>query len=91
MIFRKNKVKIGVWNSRKSPHVVWVEPWGDDYTLLADEKLEIVAIGKGNVPWFNVVEADRSTQVYCESTDDFEVFQNGRLLKSGHQRQPDFN
>jgi hypothetical protein len=87
MIFRKNKVTIGVWNARKSPHVVWVEPWANDYTLLTDEKLEIVATGKGKVPWFNVVESDGSTQVYCENTDDFEVVQDGHPLANGHQRQ----
>jgi hypothetical protein len=25
--------KLGVWNSRKAPQVVAVEPWTNDYTL----------------------------------------------------------
>jgi hypothetical protein len=33
-----------------------VEPWANDYTLLPEEELEIVAFGDDAVPWFNVVE-----------------------------------
>ena len=79
--------KLGFWNSRKAPHVFAVEPWGNDYTLMPNEKLEIEAFGKAAVPWFNVVEWDGATQVYCEDTDDFRVFQGERELKCGHQRQ----
>ena len=79
--------KLGVWNSRKAPQVVAVEPWANDYTLLPDEKLEIVAFGEAAVPWFNVVEWDGTTQVYCEDTVDFKVLQGDRELECGHQRQ----
>lgn len=79
--------KLGVWNSRKAPQVVEVEPWANDYTLLPDETLEIVAFGEKAVPWFNVVEWDGATQVYCEDTDDFKVIQGNRELECGHQRQ----
>jgi hypothetical protein len=48
--------KLGVWNARKVPQVVAVEPWANDYTLLPDEKLEIIAFSEVAVPWFNVVE-----------------------------------
>jgi hypothetical protein len=79
--------KLGVRNSRKAPQIVAVEPWADDYTLLPGEELEIVAFGKKAVPWFNVVEWDGTTQVYCEETDDFKVMQGDRQLECGHQRQ----
>ncbi len=82
-----HSAKIGVWNSRKTPQVIAVEPWANDYTLMPDEKLEIVAFGKTAVPWFNVVERDGTTQVYCEDTDDFKVMQGHRQLECGHQRQ----
>jgi len=42
--------KLGVRNSRKAPQVVAVEPWGNDYTLLPDEKLEVIAFGDSAVP-----------------------------------------
>ena len=32
--------KLGVSNSWKTPQVVAVEPWADDYTLLPDEKYD---------------------------------------------------
>jgi len=79
--------KLGICNSRKAPQIVAVEPWAYDYTLLPGEELEIVAFGKTAVPWFNVVEWDGTTQVYCEETDDFNVMQGDRQLECGHQRQ----
>ena len=81
------QAKLGVWNARKAPHLVAVEPWGSDYTLLPDEKLEVIAFGKAAVPWFNVVEWDGNTQVYCEDTTTFKVVLGDRELKCGHQRQ----
>ena len=79
--------KLGVWNARKAPQVVAVEPWANDYTLLPDERLEVIAFGDTAVPWFNVVEWDGTTQVYCEDTADFKVVQGDRELECGHQRQ----
>ena len=52
----KYSAKLGVWNSTKHPRVVWVEPWGEDYTLLPEEKLEIAVADESEQPWFNVVE-----------------------------------
>jgi hypothetical protein len=79
--------KLGVRNARKAPQLVAVEPWANDYTLLADEELEIVAFGDTETPWFNVVEWDGVTQVYCEATVNFKVVQGDRELECGHQRQ----
>ena len=79
--------KLGVRNVRKAPQVVAVEPWARDYTLLPDEHLEIVAFGSIRTPWFNVVEWDCITQVYCEDASDFKVFQGDIELECGHQRQ----
>ena len=79
--------KLGVLNSRKSPQVVAVEPWANDYTLLAGEELLVVAYGDLAAPWFYVVEWEGATQVYCQETADFKVLQGGRELKCGHNRQ----
>ncbi len=78
---------LGVCNSRKSPQIVAVEPWADDYTLMPGEELEIVAFGRTVAPWFNVVNWDGTTPVYCEETDDFKVMQEDHELECGHQRQ----
>jgi hypothetical protein len=79
--------RLGVSNSRSMPHVVAVEPWAFDYTLLPGEELVIVAFGDNELPWFNVVESDGATQVYCENTADFKVMQKNRELECGHNRQ----
>ena len=80
--------KIGFSNERKSPQVIAVEPWANDYTLLPGEQLEIIAFGRTAIPWFNVVEWDGTSQVYCEETVDFRVLQKGIELECGHNRQP---
>ena len=73
---------------RSKPQVVAVEPWGNDYTLLAGEQLEIVAFGDTVLPWFHVRECDGTSQVYCEDTAIFMVMQNGMELECGHNRRP---
>ena len=86
-----HETKIGVSNHFQGdrPHVVCVEPWGEDYTLLPHEELTIIARGSHAVPWFHLVESEGATQVYCEDTDDFEVLQGGRPIACGHKRQHD--
>jgi hypothetical protein len=81
--------KIGFSNHRDSPQVVMVEPWGEDFTLLPGEELEVVALGDAATPWFHVYECEGSSGVYCEDTHDFEVLQSGVKLKCGHNRQPE--
>jgi hypothetical protein len=76
-----------VSNDRLVPHVVAVEPWGEDFTLLPGEALEIHAVGKDLEPRFELVEWGEATQVYCENTDDFKVMQGDSQLACGHQRQ----
>jgi len=68
---------------------VAVEPWGEDFTLLPGEALEIVAVGEADTPWFHLVEWEGSSQVYCENAVDFKVLQRGIQLKCGHNRQPE--
>lgn len=65
-----------------------MEPWANDYTLLPDEELTVIAVGKSAIPWFNLVEWDGTTQVYCEDANDFRVLQGDRELECGHNRQP---
>ena len=78
--------KLDFTNSRKRAHVVAVEPWGHDYTLMPNESLAVIAFGDSAVPWFEFVEWDGSTQIYCEDTIDFKVVQGDIELECGHQR-----
>lgn len=79
--------KLFISNKRDIPHVVAVEPWGEDFTLLPGETLEVVAFGVEATPWFHLVEWDGESQVYCEETLDFKVLQCGVQLECGHNRQ----
>lgn len=79
--------KIGISNSRSGPLVVVVEPWASYYTLLPGEELLILAFGNAAAPWFNIVEWDDTTQVFCEDTADFKVMQVGKELECGHKQQ----
>jgi hypothetical protein len=79
--------KIEFSNRRSEPHVVAVEPWGEDYTLLPGEALEVVAFGEAAAPWFHVVESDGVSQVYCEQAALFKVLQAGVELECGHNRR----
>jgi hypothetical protein len=79
--------KIAVSNSTKRPHIVWVEPWGEDYTLLPGEQLEIICREDSEQPWFHVVENEESSQVYIERGQDFEVLQESKRLYCGHNRK----
>ena len=79
--------RIQVQNSTEKPRIVWVEPWAEDFTLLAGEQLEIIARSTTEQPWFSVVEWPESTQIYLEGVSTFEVLQNGIHLECGHNRK----
>jgi hypothetical protein len=53
------------------------------------KSLDVIAVGKDQMPSFEIVEWDGASQVYCNYTDDFKVMQNGVELECGHQRQLD--
>jgi hypothetical protein len=79
--------RIVIENSTNRPRIAWVEPWGEDYTLLSKERLEIIARGDSESPWFHVVEYDQGAQIWIEGSSDYDVVQNGIKLECGHQRQ----
>ena len=79
--------KIWIENSLDCARIIYVEPWGEDYTLLPQQKLEIVARSASELPYFHLFEYKDSTQVYLERTDDFDVLQDGFRVACGHQRQ----
>lgn len=74
-------------NSHPIPHVVYVEPWAEDFTLFPGEALEVHAYSLGTTPHFYIVASAGITQVYCESSDTFKVIQDGAELACGHRRQ----
>jgi hypothetical protein len=83
----KFSAKIEVSNETKEPRIVWLEPWAEDYTLLPNEELQILAHSESEQPWFHVVVGEKHTQVYLQTGDMAEVFQNGNPLSCGHKRE----
>jgi hypothetical protein len=84
-----SRILVGNESRSGRPRVVYVEPWGRDYPLLAGEELEIFAFGDQRTPTFHVVENDWETQVYCHDTWDAVVRQGGEEIQCGHKRQKD--
>lgn len=80
---------IGIWNDRPRPHVVWIEPWGEDYTLLPGEKLLITTSDSndGITPVFNLVETEGNTQVYVERLTYPKLEIDGVAIECGHNRK----
>ena len=80
--------RISVSNNHDCPHVVWVEPWAEDFTLLPTEELEIRAASPTVQPSFSLVESKRHTQVYIDPIEvEYDVLQAGNVIKGGHNRQ----
>ena len=80
---------IGIWNDRSRPHIIWIEPWGDDYTLLSNQKLLVTTSGSdsNSGPCFTLVETEGNTQVYVERLVYPQVQIDGDKVECGHNRQ----
>jgi hypothetical protein len=78
-----------IYNDRTVPHIVWIEPWGEDYTMLVKDKLRIATTSAdtSDAPWFSLVETNGNTQVYVERGDYPQVFINDSVVRCGHNRQ----
>lgn len=83
------QVEIAIWNDRPALHIVWIEPWGRDYTMLPKQKLIVTTTGSATEsgPWFSLVETEGNTQVYVERGDDPLVEVDGVPVECGHNRQ----
>jgi hypothetical protein len=82
-------VSIEIRNDRSRPHVVWIEPWGEDYTLIPNQKVhvEVAETELGTGSYFNLVETEGNTQVYIERGGYPRVSVDGESVECGHNRQ----
>ena len=85
----KQQVAISIWNDRPTLHIVWIEPWGEDITMLPKQRLIVRTMGsdKESGPWFALVETEGNTQVYVERGDYPQVEVDGVIVECGHNRQ----
>ena len=79
--------KIVVTNNLNRSLVVYVEPWGEDYTLLSEEYMEVIAVGTASAPWFSIVESNAGTLLHIEGDAvESTVYQGETRLECGHNR-----
>jgi hypothetical protein len=80
---------IGIRNNRSQPHIVWLEPWGRDYTLKPGQELVIAVPGTyaAGGRLFDFVELDGSTEVYLVGGGDPQVSVGGCPVECGYNRQ----
>jgi hypothetical protein len=80
--------KIEFCNTGTEPHVIFVEPLPDDFTLLPNEKLEVHAWANGASAEFSLNVAGWATAVYISPDNArYQVVQNGVTLEPAHNRQ----
>lgn len=80
--------RISIENNTDRPRIVWVEPWGEDFTLRPKEELEILARDGSEPLWFQVIEYNEGCQVYIDGSNcHYDVRQEGQVIQCGHQRQ----
>jgi hypothetical protein len=80
---------IVIHNDRSRPYLVWIEPWGEDYTLLPQQRLIVTSTVSSPIdrPAFALVESDTGTQLYIETGNYPELLVDGIPVVCGHSRQ----
>jgi hypothetical protein len=71
-------LRLSFHNASEAPRVVRIEPWGREFPIDLDERLEVIA-RTGTSPSLRVVEATSVTLVYTEGCDTLCVVQDGVL------------
>ncbi len=83
--------KIVLTNDTSHSRMIWVEPWGGDFTLLPGKTFDIVATDANELPYFTVVEREDGTQVFVETSNpmqsDYTVTQDGERVAAGSNRE----
>jgi hypothetical protein len=70
-------LRLTIRNASVRLRIVRVEPWGREFPLTLDEKLEVTAQAKSSQASFRLMESDDRTQVFVEGCSDVRVLKNG--------------
>jgi hypothetical protein len=68
---------LSIQNASSRLRIVMLEPWGREFLLALDEKLEITARPGSPVPGLRVVESDNRTLVFIEGCSKVCVIKDG--------------
>ena len=82
-----------ITNDRSSFVTVMLEPWGEDYGMSPNNEFEIIAEDADETCYFHTCHDEDYIAVYAEGTVNYypRIFQNGKLLECGHNRQEDYS
>jgi hypothetical protein len=81
-------VKIEISNNTKKPLLLSLEPWGEDYTLLEQEEVEIIADDCGENFHYQVVFHENFVAVWADGGNEYpKVYKNGEELDCGYNRE----
>lgn len=83
-----SSVSITIENRRTVPHLIWIEPWATDITMLPGQTLVVTNTdtGSDDRPWFSLVEFDRNTQIYVERGQFPVLMLDCVSVECGHNR-----
>jgi hypothetical protein len=75
-----------VTNDHKTPVTLWIEPWGEDYTLLPNETVDLVAEAYSEEFYLHWVVSEGKILIYAEGDQaaSVSVHQAGNRLQCGH-------
>jgi hypothetical protein len=82
--------KIVIRNGFENPLLLSLEPWGEDYTLLKNEEVEIVAKDCHENFYYNVCFENDYIAVWAEGGNRSEyprIYKNGEELDCGYNRE----
>jgi hypothetical protein len=64
-------------NATELLRTIRLEPWARQFLLGPDERLEIIARATDDNPSLRIVEANETTLIYTEGSDEVRVVQDG--------------
>jgi hypothetical protein len=70
-------LRLSIRNASLSLRIVRLEPWGREFALTLDEKLEVTSQPKSAQACFRLMESDDRTQVFVEGCFDVTVLKDG--------------
>ena len=77
-----------VSSDRTIPVTVWVEPWGEDFTILPGEEYLFTAVRPGSDFYFHAVWQENDLVLYAEGTSGEVTVHHGTVeVFCGHNRE----
>ncbi len=76
-------LSLSIHNATERSRVVLLEPWGLEFVMVLDEKLEITARSGQEGAGLRVVEADHRTLVFVEGCFGVRVIKDGMTYNLG--------